>query len=96
MGTNLSLNLEQELQSGDIVRILSVFTGKNKEHIENVLRTGITPWDYAKKCGVLEPLRNALLERIFTYLDAMVRRGQITRQYADDLIACFEMNIPAE
>lgn len=96
MYANSVIDINSEIQSGDIVQILSAFTGKNKEHIENVLRTGITPWDYAKRCGVLEPLRNALLERTFTYLDSMVSRGQITRQYADELIACFEMNIPAD
>ena len=96
MKTNPALKLYDESDSGNIVHILSELTGECEPGIEQLLQTGITPWDLAKRFGVLGQLRDSLLERIFTNLNYMVQNGQISRQYADELIAYFEMNVPAE
>lgn len=99
MKTNITvpmITLHDESDSGDISSIISELTGKERTQIEEMLQTGITPWELARHLGVLGALRDTLLERVFTNLGAMVQSGQISQEYADELIACFEMTIPAE
>ena len=50
----------------------------------------------ARELCVLCEFRDTLLERMLTQLCEMVQEHQISQQYADDMIARFEMNVPAE
>lgn len=96
MNSNNTVYVPDQLESGNIVHILAVFSGTDEDVIERQLRTGKNPWDLAKELGVLGRLRDELLGRVISYLEVMVQEQQISQEDADEMIACFEMNVPTE
>ena len=93
---NYVMKLSTETESGDVVHLLSELAGEPEERVEQMLQTGMTPWELARELCVLGEFRDTLLERMLTQLCEMVQEHQISQQYADYMIARFEMNVPAE
>ena len=89
MNSNNTVYVSDQLESGNIVHILAVFSDMDEDSIERQLRTGKNPWDLAKELGVLGRLRDELLGRVFSYLEVMVQEQQISQEDADEMIACF-------
>lgn len=94
MAVKVNYIVNNGTQSGGVVQLLAMLSGKPEAWIERRLQTGITPWDLAEELSVLGEFRDTLLERMLTQLCQMVREHQISQQDADDLIARFEMNVP--
>ena len=89
---NYITDANTEIDSGNVVRLLAELSGEKDEKIEALLQTGKTPWKLSQELGVLSEFKDVILGHMLSRLDLMVEERQITQEYADELVAYFEMD----
>lgn len=89
---NYRTDANTEIDSGNVVRLLAELSGEKDEKIEALLQTGKTPWELSQELGVLSEFKDVILGHMLNRLDLMVAERQITQEYADELVAYFEMD----
>lgn len=93
---NLTASLDTAMETGNVTMVLSLLSAGSEEELEAKLQTGKSPWQLAEELNVLDAFWELVFARMLNQLDFIVHTGQISQQQADELVAHFEMTVPAE
>lgn len=73
------------VDSGNIVLLLSMLTGANENEIESLLLTGLTPWAVALRYGKYEEFKELIKENYTHSLNALVADNKLSPDAANEI-----------
>lgn len=73
------------VDSGNIVLLLSMLTGADENEIESLLFTGLTPWAVASKYGKYEEFKELIKENYAQSLNALVENNELSPAAANEM-----------